>query len=64
MTAIKNDRSTYMRRAALSTAPRGGLKTAADINGESSRLDFISAPIDESFYVDFRPKKAGRASKP
>lgn len=64
MANIKNDRSTYMRRAALSAAPRAGPKTIADATPASDRLDFLSASIDEDFYVDFRPKKMRGASKP
>lgn len=56
MPKIKNDPTTYLRRSDLAFI--GGL--TADMGMSASLLsknerDFMTAPIDKAFYIDFNP---------
>lgn len=56
MAKIKNDPSRYVRRSALAGRRSGAADEKADQSGRKRERDFLTAPIDDNFYIDFRAK--------
>jgi hypothetical protein len=60
MAKIKNDPSKYVKRSHAAAAKKPGQR-GRNLRTSGTRADqFLTAPIDEAFYIDFRvkPKRA------
>lgn len=58
MPKTKNDPAHYRTRASL-VPRRTPVRPAPDRSQRPREEEFLTAPIDERFYIDFRPVKPG-----
>ena len=62
MTKIKNVKADYVKRAHLATVkPETTVKGGRPAASEKRSHDYMTAPIDESFYMDFRAGETKRS---
>ncbi|WP_262030160.1 hypothetical protein [Microvirga sp. Mcv34] len=56
MAKIKNDPNRYVRRSALAGRRTACVEDKGDQQARKKERDFLTAPIDDGLYIDFRTK--------
>jgi len=60
MSKIKNDPNKYVRRSDFSSPKLRGQKAKECQSSRKREREFLTAPIDSAFYIQFTPKSRQR----